>query len=220
MEKYFINKAPNNGEVIAQVFYDYVKDDDKILFIRTPTTGAWIDDIKKQSPNLNITHILYQTPKQPKRNDAINHEELEDYLKKINKTFDIIAIDSFHEYSYSLQDFNLCNRFLSENGLLLSHDCYPSNKTIALPLYKLGGWCGETYKAFVRFAYDNPQYYYCLLNTDTGVGIYSKTLRPDLIELKTNLNRELQLEFLNKSEEFIWDFFNNNSALIINALCV
>ena len=41
--------------------------------------------------------------------------------------------------------------------------------------------------------------------------------RPEKNVLKTNLNREIQLEFLNKPDELIWDFINNNSALIINA---
>lgn len=46
---------------------------------------------------------------------------------------------------------------------------------MTLPYYTRGNWSGETYIAFVEIAYKNPNLFFGLLNTDTGIGIISKT---------------------------------------------
>lgn len=46
-----------------------------------------------------------------------------DVLKKLSKErFDLIFIDSVHEYDYLKKEFPLCEKLLSENGIIAIHD--------------------------------------------------------------------------------------------------
>ena len=82
-------------------------------------------------------------------------------------------MDTSHEYEISSRDFKIISSLLNETGILISHDCYPWNEKVANPSYITGEWSGETYIAFVEFAYNNPNMFYTVLNIDTGVGIIS-----------------------------------------------
>jgi hypothetical protein len=205
----------SNGEIISKLVVDLDKlnNFNNILFIRTPTTGEWLDKILTN--NSRVTRILY-TPnvifnhkyRYDKNTIIINSDDLQNTFIYLDKKFDLIVIDPFHEYDYSKRDFELCYLYLSEIGMLLSHDCFPpsinhSNKKyiFAVP------WSGETYIAFVEFAYNNPKLYYGLLNIDTGIGIISKK---NMEYLSNNLNRQKQEELLklyNNNNDNIYYFF-------------
>lgn len=43
-------------------------------------------------------------------------------LKKIKDKFDIIFIDSVHEYHHCLAEFKMCERLISKGGLMVFHD--------------------------------------------------------------------------------------------------
>ena len=148
---------------------------------------------------------------------VIEHSDLESHIRALNVQFDVICIDPFHEYSESAGDFLLLPSFLTDDGILISHDCYPPQKDWATPKFKSGAWCGVTYVAFVEFAYNNPDWYYTILNNDTGIGIMSK--KP-MAHLKNSFNRELQKQLIDmyKANEPTYDFFCANSGALINAI--
>ncbi len=148
----------------------------------------------------------------------IHSNELEKTLKSLNKKFDLICIDSFHEYNESKRDFELITSLLNDNGIIICHDCYPINKEKCLPKYSIGEWSGETYVALVELAYNNPNYYYGILNIDTGIGIISKK---EFELLKNNLNTEKQKELLylhQNNNKMTYDYFIENSKEIINII--
>lgn len=99
-----------NGSVITKFVNDYI---DKfkcknILFVRTPTTGAWLDNIGIH--NNNIFRITYDTQFVTKINSSniknkIKYKDLEQQLINLNKQFDLICVDPFHEYEPSKRDF-------------------------------------------------------------------------------------------------------------------
>ena len=80
------------------------------------------------------------------------------------------------------------------------------NKIVANPSYIAGSWCGETYVAFIEFAYNNPHLFYTILNIDTGIGILSKK---KLNFLLNTLDREKQehLLFLHKNSQDYYTYF-------------
>jgi len=96
-------------------------------------------------------------------------------------------MDTYHEFLSSKRDFKLLSSFLTETGIMISHDCFPLNKTHAAPKFKKGAWCGETYVAFIDFAHSNPSFFYGILKIDTGIGIISKL---EIESLKNNFNKE------------------------------
>ena len=132
MNKYFSNKNPNNGEIITKLFIDLYKQNqyENILFIRTNTTGGWQDDILESTDK--IIRILYDTKKTDKischkSTIIIDSNDLENTIKNLDKKFDIICLDPFHEYDNSIRDLIFASNFLTDDGILLCHDCFPSN---------------------------------------------------------------------------------------------
>ena len=220
------NKPFDNGEIISKFINDYIRlyNCENILFVRTPTTGDWLNKICIN--NDNVVRILYDTNfitgiDSSNLKNKIEYKNLEVTLSQLNKKFDLICIDPFHLYEISKANFNLFYSYLSENGTIISHDCFPSTAKMAHPNYCKGGWCGETYVAFVEFAHNNPELYYGILNIDTGIGIISKL--NNTLFLKNNLNIEKQELFLSKHKNKemhtnIYKYFCENSIELINSI--
>jgi hypothetical protein len=219
--KYLKIKCNNFGDIITSLISDLYNENKykNILFVRTSTTGSWLDNLLIE--NQNITRILYHADikktftKSHRLTTTIHSNDLEKYLTSLNKTYDLICIDTWHEYEVSSRDFRIISSLLNESGILISHDCYPWNKTVASPTYFPGSWCGETYISFVNFAYNNPNLYYTVLNIDTGIGIISKK---ELYGLSNTLDRKKQ-EYLLLQKNVIdpYIYFIENSKDIINA---
>jgi len=232
MDKYFTNKKYKNGEIISMVITDLYNNNNynNILFVRTPTTGNWLDNlfINKEK----ITRILYDTNttknykyykyyKYHKTTTMIEHFDLEKTLKVANLKYDLICVDPFHEYTNSKTDFNILSSFLTDNGIMICHDCFPSNKLRASPKFKYGNWCGETYVAFIEFAYNNSNYFYSILNIDTGIGIISKLPYLNLYPLKNNFNIQKQEQLLlyhKNNDDLTYTYFYENCRDIMNMI--
>jgi predicted small secreted protein len=216
----------NKGEVVSKLFQDLHKEKQfkNILCIRTPTTGSWMDTMFSKNTKSNITRIMYAAGSMTANSymkrlyTVVEYSDLESHIRGLNLQFDIICIDPFHEYNESANNFSILPLFLTDDGIIISHDCYPPVKEWATPKFKGGGWCGVTYVAFVEFAYNNPDWYYTILNNDTGIGIMSK--KP-MTNLKNSFNRELQKQLIDMykaGDNKIYDFFSVNSGAIINAI--
>ncbi len=222
ISKYLKNKSNVNGQVISSLIldlYNTYKFKD-ILFVRTFTTGAWLD--KLLIDNQDVNRILYYTDninkptKSHELTKIIHSNELETQLLSLNKTFDFICIDTCHEYQLSSRDFKLISSLLNETGILISHDCYPWNKKVANPIYTPGSWCGETYIAFIEFAYNNSNMYYTVLNVDTGIGIMSKQ-QINYLSNSLDKNKQKHLLDLHKKLQDPYTYFTTNSKDIINS---
>ena len=222
MHKYFIKKEYQDGSIISQVIMDLYNSSkcENVLFVRTPTTGNWLDKLFIDAPN--ITRIIYDTHKIPrfsfhKSSIIIEHRILEHVLRSKNKKYDLICLDSFHEYSYSQSDLSVVSSYLTERGVMVCHDCFPSSKSMAAPVYKPLGWNGETYIAFIEFAYHNPELFYALLKIDTGIGIISKL---QINGLHNHFNKDKQKELLSCHENGgdSYTYFSENSKDMMNVI--
>ena len=118
-KKYFDKNSYINGEIITIYINDLIKCNNynNILFIRTPTTGHWLDYILPN--NHNITRLYYHTLNVPlktnnyhKSSIVVELNNLEKKLKELNNTYDLIVIDPYHEYNVSYDNFNLLLSFL------------------------------------------------------------------------------------------------------------
>jgi len=228
MERFFTKSTYQYGEIMSNLitdFYTKLDMNSNILFVRTPTTGIFLDDVLKNK--INVTRIIYDTHRVKKferdpETIITKHKYLPNILSEINKKYDLICVDSYHEYFYSNSDFNLLYSFLTDNGLIISHDCYPSSEKCAQPKYCEGEWSGETYIAFIDFAYNNPELFYGLLKIDTGIGIISK--RP-IDGLNKNANKKKQEKLLslknnpnNETNENVYHYFIENSTNLTNVI--
>lgn len=225
--KYLNNKTYKNGEIITNYINDLIccNKYDNIIFIRTPTTGNWLDDILPN--NKNITRLCYYIQKTPKKRKYKYHRStiftnlnnIKETIKQLNKKYDLIAIDPYHEFNVSYNNFNLLLSFLKINGCIISHDCYPTELSLSTPIFKPGDWCGQTYLAFIQFAYNNPHLFYAILNIDTGIGIINKRKKDCLRNNFDKYKQEhiLAFDFINDYDK-IYNYFINNSYDIINGI--
>ncbi len=197
LAKYFSSPEPYNGEIITTLLKDMCRDfsAQNVLFVRTPTTGAWLDQIELPS-EITVTRLLYTTrAKKPNtfhRDTVVVEQEALQSALGNGRTFDLICVDPFHEYQTSFRDLSALSAVLAEDGCLLCHDCGPYTAKMAAPYFQKGAWCGTTYAAFVRLAFLNPEWYYTVMDTDTGIGVIRK--RPTEY-LKTGLDRGKQIQF-------------------------
>lgn len=223
ISKYFSKKNYLFGDIITMVVNDLFKkyNYDNVLFVRTYTTGHWLDNLLTEKNN--VDRILYYTDKVNKPRPShiltsiIHSDDFENHIISLNKKYDLICFDTYHEYDVSSRDFKILYSVLNENGILISHDCFPWNKTVANPYFIKGKWCGETYISFVNFAYENPNLYYAIINTDTGIGIISKKYLPFLSN-KLNKEKQEQLLYLYKNSENYYEYFIKNSEELINSI--
>jgi hypothetical protein len=224
MQKYFINQPISNGEILEKVFLDLynTKNYKNILFVRTPTTGIFLDKIVIKDNN--ITRILYDTKIIPNfdcddSTIIIDRSDLLNSLIFLNKKYDLICLDPFHLYEDSIRDMELLSSFLTDNGVLLCHDCFPTNINLASPIF-IEDWCGQTYIAFVELAYKNPNWYYGVLNIDTGIGILSKTYMNGLVNTLNSTKQQLLLDILinNLSNDLLYNYYCENSTDLINLI--
>jgi len=214
-------ELPNNFNKLC-ILLDNTFIFNNILFVRHMTGGEFLD--KLFLDKINITRILYETnnPNQPKRhkgpNTLIQHSELKNTLEKINKKFDLICLDPFHEYCESSSDLSLLTSFLTDEGILICHDCGgDSNKDLYTSHFQTGGWCGVTYCCFVEFASNNPDYYYGIIKRDFGLGIISK----QNMKFVKKINNEKQKKFVDifkKNLDEAFDFFTTHGNEIINLI--
>ena len=224
--KYLHKKSYKNGEIITIYINDLISNNNSnnIIFIRTPTTGAWLDGIL---PNDNsVIRLCYYIQNiQPKKCNChksttiFDLNNLEQKLDELNNKYDLIVIDPYHEYNISYNNFNLLLSFLNDDGCIVSHDCFPPNLNMSTPVFKNGDWCGQTYLAFIKFAYNNSKLFYGILNIDTGIGIISKRKNDGL---KNDLNKYKQeylltIDFLNDYDK-AYNYFKNNSFDLINLI--
>ena len=198
----------------------------KILFVRTASTGGWLDELFVDNPH--ITRILYYTNASipiattttTAHFDVMHSDEFVARMQtwaNTNTQFDFICVDTWHEYDIGTRDFTLLASLLSATGLLISHDCCPWSKQVAHPTFVPGNWCGETYVAFVKMLYDNPHLYYGLLHIDTGIGIASKQPFRQLSQTSTlNRHKQAQLFHLRATEnDKCFPYFQRNLRHLI-----
>ena len=139
-------------------------------------------------------------------------------LEKNNKKFDLICLDPFHEYYESSSDLSLLTSFLTDDGILICHDCGgDSNKDLYTPHFKKGGWCGITYYCFVEFASNNPDYYYGIINRDFGLGIISKK-NMKFIKKINNKKQKIFIDIFKKNPDEAFDYFTIYGNEIINLI--
>ena len=227
-----LRHAKYNGEIISILTRQLIIEENinKILVIRTPTTGAWIEHIEF-SKSLHVEREYYFDQRQYV-NQSSYHENFKErqsfeveMKKKIRRgtVFDLIIIDGFHDYHVSLKDFEFCFNCLGKNGILLSHDCAPVSPELAMPEFRPGAWCGCTYASLITYVASNPEIALTILDTDTGIGIargYRSKLKTGWLKNPILLDAEIQSGFLSLISSFefrkAYHYFRNNSSSLAN----
>ena len=133
----------------------------------------------------------------PKSGGNIRKTSDEFFGTNIEK-FDLIFIDGLHEYNQVKKDIKNSLNFLNNGGLILLHDCLPSEMSHqAVPRYR-HYWLGDVWKAIVYFRKDpNLNIYTCKI--ETGISVIKKELNENILDLAIKDCKKLKFK----------DFYNN-----------
>ena len=122
----------------------------------------------------------------------------DNFFKKNNLFFDLIFIDGLHEFDQVCKDIENSLNFLSNNGVIILHDCLPNNVYQQIVPRCKRTWNGDVWKAIVKYRTDdNLDIYTC--NADSGLGIIFKRKNKNKLEKKMNNFKNL------KFREFFYD---------------
>lgn len=95
------------------------------------------------------------------------------FFELSDDTFDIIFVDGLHYAEQVYKDVRNSLRHLREGGLIVLHDCRPSEEVHQLREAKTYVWNGDVWKAFVLYRAELTLDALCA-NFDHGVGLIRK----------------------------------------------
>ena len=152
------------------------------------------------------------TNKVPRRKDInIEPNKYEYHHNKVRNEdikYDIVFIDSWHTYQQSLKDIYTALELVSNNGIIIVHDCCPYTEDLIGPCNG-GEWCGQTYEAFINFRYDHKELETFCVYTDYGCGI---------ISLNWDFSVPISYTKYDKDELKNWKYFNENKKELLNLI--
>jgi hypothetical protein len=130
-------------------------------------------------------------------------------------TWDVIFIDGLHISNQVDMDISNSLNHLSENGVIVLHDCNPPLLSHAredfhdISTPAGGNWNGTVWKAFYKYRSTREDLEMATINTDWGVGIIKKGSQvcctfdnPYFEYRKFELNREYYLNLISVDEFF------------------
>jgi Methyltransferase domain len=117
------------------------------------------------------------------------------------KKVQIALIDGLHQYDYALRDIENTLKYLSDDGVILVHDCNPLSQSASSTWEdwqasgEKGFWNGDVWKAIVHLRSTRNDINIFVLDCDHGLGVVTK----GLMEKPLSYQRE-RIEKLTYSE--------------------
>ncbi|HEV7346903.1 class I SAM-dependent methyltransferase [Telluribacter sp.] len=136
-----------------------------------------------------------------------------------NRPIDLCLIDGMHAYEYVLRDIENTLKYLSDEGVIVVHDCNPVTPQAGITFQEWNGqgfWNGDVWKAVLHLRSLNKDINVFVLDCDYGLGIITKG-KPEnpqsmsVAEIKNlsyqdlSENREQWLNL--KPKEYFYEYF-------------
>jgi hypothetical protein len=125
--------------------------------------------------------LMYQCPSAHSDGMPIDFRsadlDIAECLREVNmrgRSYDIVLVDSWHEYATSRRDLVEALGLIAEGGTIVVHDCLADREEQARPIFTQGDWRGVTYKAYLDFVLAQPTVEYRTVDIDCGCGIIRK----------------------------------------------
>jgi hypothetical protein len=153
----------------------------RFLEISTATTGARFGDVDKRS--FELTHRLaYNIPAGfddglpiDFRSETLDIKSCVAQMQQSAQRYDIVLVDPYHDYESSWRDTETAFRLLTDEGMLVVHDCLPpAGGDLISPVFVPGAWCGLTFAAYVDFLMTHDVAFQTV-DCDFGCGVIAKT---------------------------------------------
>lgn len=149
-----------------------------------------------------------------KINESTTHEMTSnDFFDSLDSDtrFDCVFIDGLHIDEQVYEDIENSLRFLSDDGVILIHDCNPPTKFHAseTPVFgppANGDWNGTVYMALIKLRLYRKDLTLTTVDTDWGIGIIRKSPSQTLNVFP--------------SDALSWEFFSLNRKEVLNLVSV
>jgi len=108
---------------------------------------------------------------------------------------DVVFIDGLHTFEQALRDVENSLKHLNENGVIVMHDCDPSNEAAAYPATSgeyvaslnlpgwTGAWCGDVWKTICYLRSFRKDLNVFVLDCDYGLGVITKAKPESSLDL-------------------------------------
>lgn len=112
-----------------------------------------------------------------KTSDAFFKEDAPGILSQ--KKIQLALVDGLHEYAFALRDVENTLRYLTDDGVIIMHDCNPQTEEEAGTLEQWrvrgsGQWNGDVWKAVLHLRSLRKDINVFVLDCDQGLGIVTK----------------------------------------------
>lgn len=144
-----------------------------------------------------------------KTSDAFFAEDADALLG--GRKFDIAFIDGMHEYEYALRDVENTLNYLSDNGVIIMHDCNPLTKQSASSFEDWKNrnfadvWNGDVWKVILHMQSLRKDVNAFTLDCDHGLGMITKSKPEKTLHFTREQITSLTYEDFNKNRK---DFIN------------
>lgn len=128
------------------------------------------------------------------------------FFEKNDELFDIIFIDGLHTEDQSYRDMINSTKCLTDEGVIVVHDCNPAIEYNIRPYEQFNGgeWNGQVFRGFINMRRYYTNWNSFCVDTDHGVGIITKNK---------------QIPFVNKNylynPNINWAFFDKNRTNLL-----
>jgi SAM-dependent methyltransferase len=92
--------------------------------------------------------------------------------------FDVVLVDGLHHADQVLRDVDNALRHLSDDGVIVLHDCNPQSEAAQRVPREVGVWNGDCWRAMVALR-QRPDLDCFTVDTDHGVGIVRRRPNPN-----------------------------------------
>lgn len=126
---------------------------------------------------------------------------------------EVIFVDGLHTHEQSLRDVNNALSHLTEDGVIIMHDCNPPNGAAAYPADSYahaaslnlsgwtGEWCGDVWKTVCHLRSNRNDLRIFVLDCDYGLGIITRGKAGELLDLSEQDVDEMTYDELSQDRE-------------------
>lgn len=144
---------------------------------------------------------------------------------------DVCLVDGLHTYDQALRDVLNTLTYLKPKGVILMHDCNPTNELMARPMGRIedlmgvpgwdGSWSGDVWKAIVHLRALRRDLEVFVLDCDTGIGVVRKAAAESSLRCTEADIRKMDYSVLEgnrekllglKSSEYVPAFLESHSV--------
>lgn len=102
---------------------------------------------------------------------------------KLSHGFDVVFIDGGRTFQQSLREVENALSVLGSNGVIVMHDCNPTDPALAEVPGPNGPGLGEAWKTICHLRSQRPDLNVFVLDCDSGLGIITRRRTEDFLEL-------------------------------------